>query len=115
MTTESSPTGRDDKCYYYAPDLKRKRFEEAQGFIANNHFNAKVSSISFKGVFHLMSVKLRDYYIKLSTTVALHSIRRSEELEKGWRKDEIHLPAEFKDLDPVHVIPLERVEIAFLK
>ena len=51
-----------------------------------------------------------DHYIKLSTTKALNKIRKSEELEKGWRKDEIGLPAEFGDFDPVHVIPLKRVE-----
>ena len=57
-----------------------------------------------------MSVKLGDYYVKLSTTVALNSIRKSEELEKGWRKNEIGLPAELRDLDPVHVVPLKRVD-----
>ena len=57
-----------------------------------------------------MSVRMGDYYIKVSSTVALNSIRKDEELEKGWRKNEIHLPAEFRDLDPVFVIPLKRVE-----
>ena len=48
-------------------------------------------------------------WIKLSTTVALNRIRKSEELEKGWKKGDIGLPAELRDLDPVHVVPLERV------
>ena len=110
MTGLSSPTGRSDKCYYYAPDYNLNRFEEAQGYIASNHFNAKLSSVSFKGVFYLMSVRLGDHYIKLSTTMALNKIRRSEESEKGWKKSEIGLPAESRDLDPVHVVPLKRVE-----
>ena len=108
---ESSPTGRSDKCFYYAPDYNLGRFEEAQGFIASNHFNAKMSSISFKGVFYLMSVRMGERSIKLSTTVALSRIRRSEELEKGWRKNEISLMAEYNDLDPVHVVPLKRIKI----
>ena len=83
------------------------RFEEAQGFIASNHFSAKVSSTSFRGVFYLMSVKLGDHYIKLSTTVALNSIRKDEELKKGWRKGLFSIPVELRDLDPVHVVPLE--------
>ena len=57
-----------------------------------------------------MSVKMGDHYIKLSRTVALNRIRKSEELEKGWRKDEIHLPVELRDLDPVHVQPLKGIE-----
>ena len=57
-----------------------------------------------------MSVMLGDHYIKLSATVALNRIRKSEEMEKGWHKDEIALPIEFRDLDPVHVIPLNRVK-----
>ena len=105
-TVASSPTGRPEKCFYYAPDYNLNRFEEAQGFIANKHFNAKLSSVSFKGVFHLMSVMLGEKFIKLSKTVALNRIRASEELEKGWKKGEIALPVEFRDLDPVHIIPL---------
>ena len=108
---KSSPTGRADKCYYYAPDYNLDRFEEAQGYIASNHFSAKVSSTSFKGVFYLMSVRMGDHYIKLSTTVALNSIRKTEELEKGWKKNDIRLPVEFEYLDPVHIVPLTRVEI----
>ena len=104
-----SPTGRSDKCFYYAPDYNLNRFEEAQGFIASNHFNAKLSSSSFKGVFYLMSARLGERFIKLSTTTALNRIRKSEEIEKGWRKNEIGLPAEFRDLDLVHVVPLKRV------
>ena len=106
LTTESSPTGREEKCYYYAPGYNLNRFEEAQGFIASKHFNAKVSSISFKGVFSLMSVQMGENWIKLSTTVALNKIRKSEEMEKGWKKDEIAIPAQFRDLNPVHVSPL---------
>ena len=85
------------------------RFEEAQGYIASNHFNAKVSSISFKERFYLMSVRMGEKWIKLSTTLALNRIRKSEELEKGWRKGDHGLPAEFRDLDPIHVVPLLRV------
>ena len=107
MTVSSRPTGSEGKCYYYAPDYNLGRFEEAQGFIASNHANAKVSSVSFKGVFNLMSVKLGDHYIMLSTTVALNRIRIDEEIEKGWRKNSLKLPGELNDLDPVHVVPLE--------
>ena len=57
-----------------------------------------------------MSVRLGDSSIKLSTTTALNRIRKDEELEKGWRKDEITFLAEFNDFDPVHVIPLIDVE-----
>ena len=49
-------------------------------------------------------------YITLSKTVALNKIRMNEELEKGWRKNAIALPAEFRHLDAVHVVPLKRVE-----
>lgn len=58
----------------------------------------------------MMSVRLGENYIKLSTTIALNRIRKSEEMEKGWRKNEIALPARFRDLDPVHVVPLIDVE-----
>ena len=106
LIVASSPTGRPEKCYFYAPDYNLNRFEEGQGFIASNHLNAKVSSISFKGVFSLMSVRMGERWIKLSTTVALNRIRKSEELEKGWKRAEIGLPVEFRDLDPVHVVPM---------
>ena len=106
MTGKSSPSGRPDKCYYYAPSYNLNRFEEAQGFIASKHFNAKVSSVSLNGVFHLMSIMLGEKWIKLSKTVALNRIRASEEFEKGWKKGEVALPVQFRDLDPVHVIPL---------
>ena len=56
-----------------------------------------------------MSVRLGERWIRLSTTVALNRLRKSEEMEKGWRKNEIALPVEFRDLDPVHVVPLKRV------
>ena len=107
MIFESRPSGRDDKCYFYAPGYNSKRFEEAQGYVASNHVNGKVSSISFKGVFYLMSVRLGDHFIKLSTATALNRIRKDEELEKGWKKSEIGIPAELRDLDPVHVAPLK--------
>ena len=110
MTVESRPRSREDKCYYYAPDFNAQRFEEAQGYIASNHFNAKVSSISFKGVFYLMSARLGDHYIKLSKTLALNRIRREEELEKGWKKGDFGVPAELRDLNLVHVVPLDRVK-----
>ena len=107
MIILSRPTGNSDKCFYYAPDYNLDRFEEAQGYIASNHFNAKVSSISFKGIFYLMSARLGEHFIKLSTTVALNRIRRDEELEKGWKKGDFRLPVELRDQDLVHVIPLE--------
>ena len=107
MTLESRPTGKEDKCYFYAPDYNAKRFEEAQGYISSNHFNAKVSSISFKGVFYLMSANLGDHYIKLSKAFALNRIGKDEEPEKGWRKGDFGVPAELRDLDLVHVVPLE--------
>lgn len=90
------------------------RFEEAQGYIASNHFNAKTSSVSFKGVFYLMSIRMGEEWIKISSTVALNRIRKDEELEKGWRKDEMALPAEMRaglNFDPVHIVPLKGVEI----
>ena len=111
LTISSRPTGREDKCFFYAPDYNLNRFEEAQGYIASNHISAKVSSISFKGVFHLMSVKLGDNFIRLSTTLSLNRIRKREESEKGWKKGEFGVPAELRDLDLVHVVPLERVKI----
>ena len=107
LTVSSRPTGKEDKCFYYAPHYNLERFEEAQGFIASNHFNAKVSSISFKGVFYLMSARLGDHNIRLSTTKALNNIRKDEEFEKGWRKGDFGLPSELRDLDLVHVVPLE--------
>ena len=109
MTIRSRPTARDDKCFYYAPDYNLNRFETAQGYIASNHINAKVSSISFGEIFYLMSIRIGDGWIKISKTVALNRIRKSEELEKGWRKDEIAKPVEFRDLDLVHVVPLKTV------
>ena len=56
-----------------------------------------------------MSVKLGDGWIKMSKTLALNRIRKDEELEKGWRKDEIALPVELSDFDPAHVVPLKPV------
>ena len=79
LIVQSRPTGKENKCYYYAPEYNANRFEEAQGFIASNHFNAKVSAISYKGVFYLMSGRMGDHYIKLSTTRALNKIRKEEE------------------------------------
>ena len=58
-----------------------------------------------------MSSKLGDNYIKLSTTIALNRLRKDEELQKGWRKGLLNIPTELRDLDPVHVLPLERVKI----
>ena len=57
-----------------------------------------------------MSIRLGEYFIKLSTTVVLNRLRKSEEMEKGWKKGEIALPSEFRDLDPVHLIPLNRAK-----
>ena len=54
-----------------------------------------------------MSVRMGEEWIKLSTTVALNRIRKSEEFEKGWKKGDFGLPAESRDLDPVHVVPLK--------
>ena len=56
-----------------------------------------------------------EHYIKLSTTYILNRIRKEEEFEKGWKKNEIRLPAELRDLNPVHVVPLKKVvNIIFL-
>lgn len=52
-------------------------------------------------------------WIKISSTVALNRIRKDEELEKGWRKNEMALPAEMRaglNFDPVHIVPLKGVE-----
>ena len=54
-----------------------------------------------------MSARLGDHYIKLSTTKALNRIKKDEELEKGWKKGDFGMPAELRDLDLVHVVPLE--------
>ena len=57
-----------------------------------------------------MSAKLGDHYIKLSKTVSLNRIGKDKEFEKGWRKGDFGVPAELRDLDLVHVVPLERVK-----
>ena len=51
-----------------------------------------------------------DHYIKLSTTYVLNRIRKEEEFEKGWKKNEIKVPVELRDFNPVHVTPLKTVE-----
>lgn len=66
-------------------------------------------SVSFGGTFFLMSLRLGIDWITVSKTCALNSVRPSEELKKGWRKDGIALHEMFRDFDPVHVIPLEGV------
>ena len=57
-----------------------------------------------------MSARLGEHFIKLSKTLALNRIRKDEELEKGWRQGDFGVPAEFRDLDLVHVVPLERIK-----
>ena len=57
-----------------------------------------------------MSARLGEHFIKLSKTLALNRIRKEEELERGWKKDDFGIPAELRDLDLVHVVPLERVK-----
>ena len=57
-----------------------------------------------------MSARLGEHFIKLSKTLALNRIRKDEELEKGWRQGDFGLPAELRDHDLVHVVPLERVK-----
>ena len=42
--------------------------------------------------------------------MALNRIRKTEELEKGWKKGEIVLPIEFRDMDPVHIVPMSWVK-----
>ena len=101
-----SPLKRPDKCYYYAPYYNLNRLETAQGLIANNHFNAKTSAISFKGIFHVMSLRFGEGLIRTSTTTTLTRIRKSAESDKGWKKGEIDFPPEFGDLDQVHMIPM---------
>ena len=54
-----------------------------------------------------MSARLGDHFIKLSKTLALNRIGKDEELEKGWRQGDFGIPAELRDLDLVHVVPLE--------
>ncbi|CBY14965.1 unnamed protein product [Oikopleura dioica] len=107
LTYKSSPTLRPDKCFYYAPEYNLNRFEVAQGFIASNHFNAKLSTISFQRSFHVMSLNIEESWISkgTSTTGSLNAIRKFEESTKGWKKGEIALPHEFQDLDPVHIQP----------
>ena len=106
MTLTSSPTKRDDKCFYYSPEYNLNRFEPAQGFIASNHFNARQSVVTFQDSFHVMSLRFGDPFIKTSSTRALNAIRQSEESTLGWKKGELSFPLEFKDLDPVHILPL---------
>ena len=62
-----------------------------------------------------MSIRLGERWVKLSTTVSLNRIRKNEELEKGWRKNEIALPPELRDLDLVHLIPMNTVEKELFK
>ena len=42
---------------------------------------------------------------RTSKTGSLNLIRKEEEATKGWKKGEIALPSEFRDLDAVHVLP----------
>ena len=44
----------------------------------------------------MMSDRLGDHFVKLSTTKALNRIHKSEESEKGWRKGEFGLPTELR-------------------
>ena len=114
---------RTDKCYYYAPEYNLDRFEIAQGifriwsiisylilegYIANFHLNARTSAVVRKGVFTLVSMRMGDGVIRTSTTKSLRAIRKSEELEKGWKRGEIAAGErpEFRGMDPVHVVPL---------
>ncbi|CBY11768.1 unnamed protein product [Oikopleura dioica] len=55
-----------------------------------------------------MSMNIDDSWISrgTSTTASLNAIKKDEELTKGWKKGEIALPHEFKDLDAVHILPL---------
>lgn len=59
----------------------------------------------------MISARYGDLLIKLSMTKALNTIRADEEFEKGWKKGAIGMPSELKDLDLVHVVPLEWVAI----
>ena len=104
LTIKSSPTGKPDRCFHYAPDHNTNRFEISQGFIVSNHFNAKQSVVSFKGASVVLSLNVGDSWIRTSTTKSLTVIRDYEEEEKGWKKEEIALPHEFKDLDAVHIL-----------
>ena len=61
-----------------------------------------------------MSARYGDHFIMLSKTLALNRIRKDEEFEKGWRKGDFGVPTELRDLDLVHVFPLERVETSYL-
>ena len=127
MTELSSPSKRTDKCYYYAPEYNLDRFENAQGsfrigiifsylkiqgYIANWHVNARISAVVRKGVFTLLSMKMGEGMIRTSTTKSLRAIRKSEELEKGWKRGEIAAGerAELREMDPVHVVPLTLVK-----
>ena len=53
-----------------------------------------------------MSLSIGDSWIRTSTTKSLNIIRTNEEAQKGWKKGEIALPHDFKDLDAVHILPL---------
>jgi hypothetical protein len=48
--------------------------------------------------------------IRTSKTGSLNFIIQNEEVEKGWKKGEIELPVEFRDLDAVHVLPFVDLE-----
>ena len=48
--------------------------------------------------------------IRTSKTGSLNFIIQNEEVEKGWKKGEIALPVEFRDLDAVHVLPFVDLE-----
>ena len=79
-----------------------------EGYIANFHLNARTSAVVRKGVFTLVSMRMGDGVIRTSTTKSLRPIRKSDELEKGWKRGEITAGerAEFRGMDAVHVVPL---------
>ena len=109
-----SPFSRRDKCFYYAPERNLRRFEVAQGLIANNHWNAKTSSIVWNDKFVLMSSRFGDLEIRTSSTLSLTPIRWQEQNLKGWRKGSIGLSTKFKDLEIMDVIPLVHLAKPFL-
>ena len=77
-----------------------------QGYIANFHFNARSSAVKRNGEFTLMSIKLGEGMIRTSTTKSLRPIRNNKQSELGWKRGEISILAQFRDMDPVDVVPL---------
>ena len=64
LIVKSSPTHKPKNCFYYALDYNLGRFEQAQGYIPNYHFNAKQSVVSQGEVFFVISLRFGESEIR---------------------------------------------------